>query len=291
VELHPVIYTLIFLLGLVFGSFFNVAIYRWPQEDRKKHEWVTTPSHCPKCGARIRWYDNIPLISYFLLLRGKCRDCAAPISLRYPLVELSTALLWVLTAWLVARYGISLNAPTETTYWHLAFALFFTSLYLLTVIIDFETQLIPNEISIAHFIGAWCFVGYCVYSLTPGIAPDWQSSLIGMVTLSAFFFILAYFGGMGFGDVLLALGLGVLFGWQLVIAVGFLAVLMGGTVAIILLAGMFLRRNYKKKIPIPFGPYLAISAYICLFAGHQLVSWYLGLFGLGGLGSPATGGG
>ena len=269
------------MLGLVFGSFFNVAIYRWPQEDPKEHEWVRTPSHCPKCGQQIRWFDNIPLISYFFLLRGKCRDCHAPISIRYPLVELVTACIWLLTTWLVDHYGLSFHTPGIPTYWHLAFTLFFASLYFLTVFIDFETQLIPNEITIAHFAGAWLFVGYCAYAHVPGISPGWQSSLIGMFVLSAFFFILAYFGGMGFGDVLLAIGLGVLFGWKLVIATGFLAVLMGGVVAIVLMTVMFIRRNYRKKVPIPFGPYLAVSAYICMFAGHQMISWYLGLFGLG----------
>ncbi|MDQ3024717.1 MAG: prepilin peptidase, partial [bacterium] len=94
-------YILIGILGLVFGSFFNVAIYRWPLEDKKEREWVKTPSRCPKCGTPIRWYDNIPLFSWLILLHGKCRACKAPISWRYPLVEAGTSVLWLLTAWLV----------------------------------------------------------------------------------------------------------------------------------------------------------------------------------------------
>jgi leader peptidase (prepilin peptidase) / N-methyltransferase len=280
VEIHPFVYTLIFMLGLVFGSFFNVAIYRWPHEDAKEHEWVVTPSHCPKCGARIRWFDNIPLISYFLLLRGKCRDCKAPISLRYPLVELGTALVWLGTAWLTAHAGLSFAAPGASTYWHIGFAIFFTSLYLLTIIIDFETQLIPNEITIALFVGAWLFLIFGALSHAPVISPGWVSSIFGMLSLAAFFFVLAYFGGMGMGDVFLAVGLGVLFGWQVVLATGFLAVLLGGAVAIVLLVYKLATRTYKKFTPIPFGPYLAIAAFICMFRGHELIRWYLGLFGL-----------
>lgn len=230
-------YTVIFVLGLVFGSFFNVAIHRWPQEDPKQHEWVRTASHCPRCGARVRWHDNIPLVSY-IMLGGKCRDCRGPIHWRYPTVELGTALLWLGTTWLVTHVGLSGVGVENQSGWHIAFALLFASLYMLTVIIDFATGLIPDEINVAQFVGAWLFLLLC-YGHT--ISPGWQSSLTGMFVLSLFFLVLWYFGGMGLGDVLLAIGLGVVFGWQLVIAVGFLGIIIGGTVAIIIIAALLAR--------------------------------------------------
>lgn len=275
-ELSYLAYAVIALLGLVFGSFFNVAIYRWPQEDPRKREWVVNPSHCPTCGARIRSYDNIPLISY-LVLRGKCRDCKAPIHWRYPAVEAGTAILWIVTAWIVSSYGLSGLGPQAMNIWHVVFAIFFASLFFLTVIIDFQTSIIPDEISIALLAGAWLFLWLCHGS---SISPHWQSSLIGMFTLSVFFLALAFFGGMGAGDAKLAAGLGALFGWPLIVAVGFIGVLLGGAVAISLIIVLKARGRYQRGIPIPFGPYLALAAYISLFRGYELVRWYLDLFKL-----------
>jgi leader peptidase (prepilin peptidase) / N-methyltransferase len=274
VQLTPVWYALIFILGLIFGSFFNVAIYRWPQENPKDREWVRTPSHCPKCGARIRPYDNIPLLSY-LILRGRCRDCRTPISWRYPAVELGTALLWLGTAWLVVQHGLTGLPPEQLSGWHIGFAIYFASLFFLTIVIDSQTQIIPDEICVALLAGAWLFMWLC-HGAT--ISPGWSASLIGMFSLSVFFLILALFGGMGSGDAKLAVGLGALFGWPLIVAVGFLAVLLGGAVAIVLLLVMKARGTYRRGIPIPFGPYLALAAYFCLFAGREISAWYLSLF-------------
>lgn len=278
-QLPSLAYLAVAALGLVFGSFFNVAIYRWPNEDKKEREWIFTPSHCPKCGKRIRAYDNIPLISY-LVLRGRCRDCHAPISWRYPAVEAASALLFLLTAWLVSTYGLSGVAVKDITIWHYVFALIFASLFFLTVVIDFQTSLIPEQITVSLFIAAWIFMLVCQGHT---ISPGWLASLIGMAVLSAFFFIFAFFGAMGGGDVMLAAGLGVLFGWQLVITAGFIGICIGGAVGIVLLLYLIFTKRYKKRgIPIPFGPYLAVSSYICMFAGWQILHWYLGLFGLAG---------
>jgi leader peptidase (prepilin peptidase)/N-methyltransferase len=284
VEIHPALYAVLFLLGLCFGSFFNVAIYRWPNEDPKEREWVLTPSHCPRCKARIRWYDNIPLIS-FIVLRGKCRDCQAPIHWRYPAVELGTALLWLVTAWLVTHIGLSNVSSDSVSYWHIGFAILFASLYLLTIIIDFRTSLIPDQITITHFVFAWVFMLVCS-GVT--ISPGWVSSLIGVFVLSLFFLIFWYFGGMGLGDVFLAAGFGVLFGWQLVIVVGFVGILLGGLVAVGVIAYLTARGKYRRGIPIPFGPYLAISAFFCLFWGQRLLDWYMGFLTPGGAASGVT---
>jgi prepilin signal peptidase PulO-like enzyme (type II secretory pathway) len=101
-----------------------------------------------------------------------------------------------------------------------------------------------------------------------------------MFTLSLFFFLLSYFGGMGMGDAKLAVGLGALFGWQLTLTLGFIAVLLGGIVAIVLLIVLKLLGKYRRGIPIPFGPYLAVAGMLCLFSGDDLLRWYLGMFGL-----------
>ncbi|MCH7472883.1 prepilin peptidase [bacterium] len=262
------------ILGLVFGSFFNVAIHRWPKEEPKEREWIRTPSRCPKCSANIRWYDNIPLLS-FILLRGKCRDCSAPISWRYPAIELGAALLWMLTIYLVSHFGLSGLDPAQLSMWHYVFAIYFASLLMLTVIIDFETGIIPDEISIGFFAGAWLFIWICSGQT---ISEGWLSSLIGMLALSTFFFVFCIFGGMGFGDVKLAVGLGALFGWKLTIAVAFLGILLGGVVATALVVVLLIQRRYRRGIPIPFGPYIAVSAYICMFFGWSLANWYLSFY-------------
>jgi leader peptidase (prepilin peptidase) / N-methyltransferase len=271
--LQPLIYIGVFALGLIFGSFFNVLIYRLPQEDPKEREWVRRPSHCPLCQAPIRAYDNIPLLS-FIILRGRCRHCHAPISWRYPAVELGTALLWVATVWLASHYGLTGMTGAEATPWHYVFAVFFASVYLLTFIIDFQTKLIPLELSIANLAGAWLFMLVC-HGHT--ISPSWVSSLIGMFVLSLFFLLFVLFGAMGDGDVYFALGLGALFGWQLVIAVGFLGICLGGLVGLGVILYLMSRRRYKPGIEIYFGPFLALAAYIGMFGVRHMVGWYLQL--------------
>jgi leader peptidase (prepilin peptidase) / N-methyltransferase len=277
--LHPLVYLMIFLFGLVFGSFFNVLIYRLPQEDPKERDWVKRPSHCPHCKHAIKPYDNIPLLS-FLILRGCCRHCHAPISWRYPAVELGTGLLWVLTAWLTATYGMSGMTGSQMAPYHFVFAIFFASIYLLTFIIDFTTKLLPLELSIANLAGAWLFL---LVAHGHTISPGWMSSLIGMFVLSGFFLLFVLFGAMGDGDLYFATGLGVLFGWQLVIAVGFLGICLGGLVGLLVIAALLLKRRYKPGIEIYFGPFLALAAYLGMFGVRHMVDWYLQLVHLQGI--------
>jgi leader peptidase (prepilin peptidase)/N-methyltransferase len=276
VQLTPLWYASLSILGLIFGSFFNVAIHRWPKEG-KEREWVRTPSHCPKCQAQIKWFDNIPLVSW-LALRGKCRSCGQPISPRYILVEAGTALLWVSTAWLTVHHGLTGIAPAQIRPVHVICAVVFASLYMLTVIIDLETQLIPDEITVTHFITAWVFY---FLARPDTITPGWQTSVICMLALPAILYLMGLMGWMGMGDVLLAAGFGVLFGWPLVAVVMMLGFILGGVVAVPILIRLVRRGEYKAgKHAIAFGPYLAVSAFICLFFGRDIVGWYLGLFGL-----------
>ncbi len=272
VQLLPIHYALIFAFGLVFGSFFNVCIYRWPQEDPKEHEWVNTPSHCPKCGAKIKWYDNIPLFSWLILLRGKCRACKAPISWRYPLVELGNGLLWLLTAWLVANHGFSGVPESKTSWWYLAFAIYFASLYFLTFIIDAETQTIPNEILIGHGIGSILFLWLAQGTVFSG---GWLASLFSALGLAALFFLFWKFGAMGDGDGFLALGLGSLFGWPLTLSMLVISVFVGGVLGIGIIIPKMIRKTYKPGIAIAYGPFLVLGSYITMFFGHDLINWYL----------------
>lgn len=276
VEISAAAYAGIFILGLVFGSFFNVAIHRWPLEDKKDHEWVKTPSRCPKCRARIKWYDNVPLLSY-LVLGGKCRSCKAPIHWRYPAVELGNALLWSATAWAVAHFGLSRIPPADITWWHIAFIIWFVSLAFLTIVIDFQTQLIPDEITIATFVCAWAFFLVCKpHTITHG----WLDSLIGMATLALPFLVFCLLGWMGLGDVLYLLGVGALLGWKLTLTAGFIAVTIGGIVAVAIVLVLLALRRYKRGIPIPFGPYLAIGAVTAAIWGERIFNWYFAQFGL-----------
>jgi leader peptidase (prepilin peptidase)/N-methyltransferase len=277
VELTPLHYVGIGLLGLLFGSFFNVCIHRWPKEDPKEREWVIKPSHCPKCGAPIRWYDNIPLFSWLILLRGKCRDCKAPISWRYPAVEAANSLLWMGTTWLVTHVGFSGVELSEQTGWHIFFGIWFASTYLLTVVIDGETQLLPDEISIMNGVGA---VGMLIACHGATISSGWLASLLCGLGLALLFFIFWYFGGMGDGDIWFGIGLGGLFGWPTTLAMLFISFLIGGVIGIFVIAGKVAKKQYKlgKGTEIAYGPFLAIGAYIAMFWGHQLVAWYLNTF-------------
>lgn len=274
-EISAIFYAIIFIAGLVIGSFCNVAIYRWPKEDPKEREWVFTPSHCPKCNVQILWYDNVPLLSY-IFLGGKCRACKLPIHWRYPAIELGHSLLWVATAWVVSHHGLTRSDGAEMTWLHVSFACFFVTLLYLTIIIDSMTGLIPHEISIAFFVGAWAFVFLC----NPSISSDWLDSLIGMFTLSILFFIFYLLRWMGGGDASLILGFGVLFGWKLLLVSWFIAILLGGIIAIAIVAVLLAKKEYEVgKTPIPFGPFLALGAFAGMFAGQRIFDWYLNLVG------------
>ncbi len=261
---------ILFVFGLAFGSFFNVLIYRLPRD----LSIVKPGSFCPSCEKPIKWYDNIPILSY-CLLRGKCRNCGAKISLKYPLVELAGGIIFAGTPILAKLTGFSRVPGEEVTSPHIAVAIIFLSILFLTLMIDLEWQIIPDQLNIALFILALI----SVFLLKPSFSPSYVSSLIGMFVLAGFFFLLAVLiGGMGMGDVKMAVGLGFLFGWQMTLVIAFLSFLIGGIYAIFLLLRLIIVRKYKPRIAIAFGPYLAIASAITLFAGEKLLNWYLGFF-------------
>jgi leader peptidase (prepilin peptidase)/N-methyltransferase len=169
-------------------------------------------------------------------------------------------------------------APEKIRLVHVIFAIVFASLYLLTIVIDAETQIIPDEITITHFLAAWLFF----FLARPDIVSNnWVANVVCMVALPAIFFVMCWLNWMGGGDVALAAGFGALFGWPLSAVVALCGFMMGGVVAVPMLLYLVARRKYEPgKHAVAFGPYLAVSAYICLFFGHSLVAWYFRLFGL-----------
>jgi leader peptidase (prepilin peptidase)/N-methyltransferase len=241
--------------GLIIGSFLNAWAYRLAH-----HENITAGrSHCPHCAAQIRSYDNIPLISW-LLLRGKCRDCGAPISWRYPLGEAVTAALFAAVA---AVDGLS---------WLLVPHLLFISVLILVSQVDLEIRIIPDIVILP--VAA---LGLPLMILL-GPAPWWQWPVAGLgaagflFLISEVYFRIRHVEGMGFGDVKLALCMGIYLGPAVVPAL-FLGFIGGATVGVVLISG----RRGNGKTAIPFGPFLAAGAILALFFGGALIDAYLGL--------------
>jgi leader peptidase (prepilin peptidase)/N-methyltransferase len=246
-----------FLLGCVIGSFLNVCIYRIPEG----LSIVRPASRCPHCGQAILWYQNVPILSW-LLLRGRCARCAAPISARYPLVEALTGFLF----WFVFHtFGLQWATPV---YWIFAAAL------VVITFIDVDHQIIPNAISLPGIL-----VGFACSFAIPWIS--WSDSLLGILLgggslylVAAGYRLLTGKDGMGMGDVKLLAMLGAFLGWQAVLPVIFFASLIGSLVGVPL---MILRRA-DSKLAIPFGPFLALGAHIYLFWGTAIIRWYLTFF-------------
>ena len=255
----PVIYPLFAcVFGMVVGSFLNVCICRMP----KNESIVSPPSHCPGCSYQIRWYDNIPLLSY-LLLKGKCRGCGAHISLQYPLVELLNG---IIALFLFLRFG-----PT------LAFAALFLFCSALVVItfIDIEHQIIPDEISLPGIA-----VGFVLSFFLKG--HTWLNSLLGILLGGGSLLLVAYAyqrltgkEGMGGGDIKLLAMMGAFLGWKAVPFIILASSLAGSLVGI----SLMLIQKKDSKLAIPFGPYLAFGAVLYVFYGKPLIRWYLGLGG------------
>lgn len=237
------------IFGLVIGSFLNVVIARVPA-----HKSLWKPgSACPGCDAAIAWHDNIPLLS-FAALRGRCRRCGIRIPWRYPIVEATTAALFALAYW---TFG-----PTP----HFATAVVLIGLLVAITGIDLQHQIIPDVISLPG-IG----VGF-VANLATGRVP-WVDAAIGILVGGGTFLviILASGGGMGGGDMKLGAMLGAFLGWKLVLLAIFVAVVLGGVLAVALIASGLRGR----KDPIPFGPFLAAGGTASLFWGERVVRWYL----------------
>ena len=245
---------IVFIIGLCIGSFLNVVIVRLP----KKESIISPGSKCPKCGHRLRWWENIPLIS-FIILKGRCSKCSEPISIQYPIVELITAILSV-CLWLKYHFNI---------YMFLGYLYFVCSLIAI-FFIDLKHHIIPDVISLPGIV-----IGILMFVVVQGLSP--KESLIGAVVGAGIFELirLGYFfvtkrEGMGFGDVKLMGMIGAFLGWLYIPIVIFFSALIGTIYAFLL---MFLNKA-KRDTRIPYGPFLAIAALIALFFGPQILAFY-----------------
>jgi leader peptidase (prepilin peptidase)/N-methyltransferase len=242
------------IFGAIVGSFLNVCIFRLPKEE----SIVTPGSHCPKCHTPLKFYDNIPLIS-FILLGGRCRTCKGPISVQYPLVEGTTA---IFSFFIFLRFGPSWS--------YLLYFSFVAALIVITVI-DLYHQIIPDVISLPG-IG----VGLLGSLITPRIT--FFNSLIGILLGGGSLFLVATVyqwlfkrEGMGGGDVKLLAMIGAFLGWESVILTILFSSLIGSITGILFIA--LKGKNFKYAIP--FGPFLSLGAVIALFYGKEIVRWYL----------------
>lgn len=272
--------SLIFLFSLMVGSFLNVVIHRLPimmerdwhaeyrdyfDEDEsisanERYNLMVPRSACPHCGHAITAIENIPLLSW-LWLRGRCRECQAPISARYPLVELLTALLSVAVA------------ATLTPGWGVLAALLLTWSLVALIFIDLDKMLLPDQITLPLLWGGLLF------NLLGGFVPLVDAvigTMAGYLVLWSLYWsfkLLTGKEGMGYGDFKLLAALGAWLGWQALPIILLLSSLVGAVIGITLIA---LRKHHQGN-PIPFGPYLAIAGWIALLWGDKITRWYLEL--------------
>ena len=247
-EILLILYIVIFIYGIMIGSFVNVLIYRIP----KRENIAIEHSHCMNCGHRLRWYDLVPLFSW-LFLRGKCRYCKSKISIQYPLVEFINGVGYVL---IFVMCGLNLSS--------ILYSLCFSMLVAITVI-DWRTYEIPLGLNIVILtLGViQCILDY----------GNWKLYLIGMVSVSGFLFLLMIITagrGMGDGDVKLMFAAGLLLGWKKIILALIIGCILGSIIHLVLM------KVSKKGRMLAFGPYLSAGILLAILFGDQLISLYIG---------------
>ena len=264
------------LLGLMVGSFLNVVIHRLPKmmerewraqcaelngqpvEDTSRYNLLVPRSACPHCGHSISALENIPVISY-IVLRGKCKGCGAPISVRYPVVEALCALLSAFVGW---HFGVG---------WAAGGALLFVWALLALTFIDFDTQLLPDDITLPLI---WLGLLFNLNNIFVDLPSAVVGAIMGYLTLWSVYWLFKLTTGkegMGYGDFKLLAAIGAWLGWKMLPLVILLSSLVGAVVGIALMIA--LRRG--RNVPIPFGPYLAGGGLIALFWGPSLTQSYL----------------
>ncbi len=243
-------------LGLAVGSFLNVCVHRLP----RGASIANPPSSCPHCGYTLRWYDNIPVASY-AWLRGRCRKCRAPISIRYPIVEIITMLMFLLHLYLFGWTAL------------MAVRLGFACALIILFAIDLEHHLLPNMITLPG-IAAGLIVSTVV---PPGVVDAVLGALLGGGVLwligEAYF---RYSGqeGMGGGDVKMLAMIGAFLGWKLVLVTLVLSSVAGALVGMLVIAS----RRGDMKYALPYGTFLALAALVASLVGDRIVEWYVGLY-------------
>jgi leader peptidase (prepilin peptidase)/N-methyltransferase len=257
IPIHALIICYVFIIGLCIGSFMNVCIYRLPMSK----SIVSPPSACMVCGYQIRFYDNIPVLSY-LFLKGRCRKCQTPISIRYPIVELLTGLFAVCVT---LKFGPSLEA--------LVYFVFIATLIVITYI-DIDHQIIPDIISLPG-IPIFFAASFALPSVT--VTDALLGILLGGGSLFAVawaYSVIRKMEGMGGGDIKLLAMMGGLIGWQGVLFTIFTASAIGTLVGV----GVMMKDQGDMKMALPFGPFLSIGAITYVLLGAELTRWYFDLF-------------
>ena len=279
----PLLFAGVIVFGLIIGSFLNVVIFRvppllehdWrcqcrellqlkPDEDERPPGIVSARSKCPDCGHLIRAIENIPVLSY-LVLRGRCAACKARISLRYPLVELTTAILFALTIW---HFGPNLQGLT---------ALFLTAFLMALAGIDADHQLLPDNMTLPLL---WAGIVLNFWSIHTDLAASIMGAVAGYLALWSIyhlFLLLTGKEGMGYGDFKLLAALGAWMGWQMLPLIILLSSVVGALFGLILLG----TGKMKRDKPMPFGPFIAAAGWIALIWGEQIIDHYTrsGVFG------------
>ncbi|MGZ3771407.1 MAG: prepilin peptidase [Bdellovibrio sp.] len=256
-NLDVAFYVFFFVLGSIFGSFGNVVIYRLPKEE----SIVKPRSYCYSCKTPVKWYDNIPIFSWFIL-RGRCRHCKAKFSFRYPLVELIMGVLFALS---YHYAGLSWSLPE--------YLLFVFGLVVCTFI-DFDHMILPDEFTLSGIV-----IGLVGAALNP--QRNFMDAFYGVLMGGGFLWGMAYIyyvltkqEGMGGGDIKLLAWIGAILGWKAIPFVIMISAISGSVI------GLIMSRKQKAglKTVIPFGPYLALGALFYLFGGEAIALWYVDLF-------------
>jgi leader peptidase (prepilin peptidase)/N-methyltransferase len=252
--------TVLFVFGAILGSFLNVLIYRVPRGESV----VKPPSACPACGTRIRFWDNVPLLSY-VALRGRCRDCRARISPRYFVVELAAAIIPLI---LYLNLGLGRELAV---YWPLSYVLLFLSF------VDLDYRILPDRVTLPGIVAG------LIAAPATGLTT-FPESLIGAAVGGGALYLIALAGSavfgkesMGGGDIKLAAMLGAFLGWRDVIVFLFLAFFVGAVVGVTVLAA----RRSEADHTVPFGPFIALGAFVTMVWGDAIVRWYLTITGGG----------
>ena len=244
------------VFGACIGSFLNVVIYRLPLGQ----SIVSPPSRCPKCGYQLHWYDNLPIVGW-VLLAGRCRTCKNPISIQYPIVELITALLFVLVVWLTPPGPLMVSR------------LLFVCILIALFGIDLEHQILPNSITLPGIVA-----GVLLSFIAP---PGWRDALLGVLLGAGILYAIAgaYYlwrrqEGLGMGDVKMLAMIGAFLGWKAVLVTMVLSSFSGAAIGLSLIAA----QRGGMKLALPFGTFLALGALVAMFIGEPLITWYAGFF-------------
>jgi leader peptidase (prepilin peptidase)/N-methyltransferase len=284
-EAPAFLYGAVFFLGLILGSFLNVVIHRLPlmlqkdwrgqcrellelpadTDDQGAFNLLLPPSSCPHCGHLIRWWENLPLVSYLFLLRGKCSSCKTPISWQYPMVEAITGILSVILVW---QLGISYQTLGM---------LVLTYSFIALSVIDIRHQLLPDNMTQPLL---WLGLLIAIPGLFIPLEQAVIGATVGYLSLWSFYWIFRLItkkDGMGFGDFKLLAVIGAWSGWETAVLTIFLSSLVGAIIGIAMIA--FLKHD--RRIPIPYGPYLAIAGWISILWGDTLIDSYSRAIGLG----------